>query len=150
MGWGLRVIIPERVVYVDYSGESSVKDVSEALQAVLREVEKRSDPSQTFYCVSGVGETASGRSSINQLNDAFRAFRDLPTNTTTILITDDRLTGFIAGLVHSMRNLGFKHERSIAGAIRQIASEDAALAAQLSPDDFYLDETTEETTLDAD
>ncbi len=136
MSWGMHVIVPGRVVYVDYFNKSGGQDVSDALKAVLEETNKSADQDQTFYCVSGV--SGSGGAKLSELNDVFRTVKSFPKNTKTILVTKNRASGFLAQLVHSLRGLSFAQVATLHDALKLIEREDPELAKQISIEDFQL------------
>ena len=139
MSWGAHIIIPGRLIYIDYFGQTSGKDISAALKVALAEAEKSAEHGKTFYCVSGTGGSSSAN--IGELNDVFRTFKSFPKHTKTLLITKNRATGFIAQLVFSLRGLGFSQVNTLQDAIKIIAQEDADLAAKISVADFHISES---------
>ncbi|MEM9954707.1 MAG: hypothetical protein AAF846_24075 [Chloroflexota bacterium] len=130
MTWDMRVIIPNRVVYVDYSEDAKGEDVAEALGAVIEEINKRDNNSDIFYCISKSADTNSN--TLNDLKSAFSQFRAIPRHTCTLLVSKDKITGFFADVIFSMRALRLVRVDSVEDAIAFIEKEADDLKDKLS------------------
>jgi len=134
MSWEMQVIIPGRVAYVDYSEDATASDVSEALGAVIEEINKRENEFETFYCISEVGNGRNNK--LSDLKAAFSQFKAIPSHTCTLLVTEDKVTSFLADVIFSMRGLRFERVDSVAEAVTFIEHEASDLKDHLSLDAF--------------